>query len=69
LEAIEGAKAKISARVKERYDNETKDYEEKVRKRKEKEDATGKKVKGKEPTKRTIIKMVNHLIITYYQNL
>jgi hypothetical protein len=49
LVAIEVAKEKIKARAKERYDNQLKEYEEKVQKRTAKEQVTGKKAKGKKP--------------------
>jgi transposase len=50
LLAIESAKEKIKARAKERYDNQLKEYEEKIKSRAAKEQMTGKKAKGKEPT-------------------
>ncbi len=50
LEAIDSAKEKIKARVKDRYDNELKEYEEKVKSRAAKEEVTGKKAKSKKPT-------------------
>lgn len=49
LTAIDAAKEKIKARAKERYDNQLKEYEEKVKNRAAKEQATGKKAKGKKP--------------------
>ena len=49
LAAIDDAKEKIKARAKERYDNQLKEYEEKVKNRAAKEQATGKKAKGKKP--------------------
>ena len=50
LVAIDAAKEKIKARAKERYDNQLKEYEEKVKSRATKEQETGKKAKGKKPT-------------------
>ena len=49
LIAIDAAKEKIRERVKERYDNQLKEYEEKVKNRAAKEQVTGKKAKGKKP--------------------
>lgn len=49
LIAIDTAKEKIRARVKERYDNQLKEYEEKVQNRAAKEQVMGKKAKGKKP--------------------
>jgi len=54
IEVIKEAKKKIEARVKERYTKETKEYQEKMKKRQDKETLTGKKPRGKvpkEPTK------------------
>jgi len=50
LRAIAQAKAKIEARVKERYEREKREYDAKVKAREEKEAKTGKKPGGGAPT-------------------
>ena len=49
LKVIKEAKAKIEARAKERYEKEKTLYDEKIKKREEKEKLTGKKIGGKKP--------------------
>ena len=49
LSAIEKAKAEITRRAQERFEAEQSEYEEKLKKRKEKEDQTGKKARGRAP--------------------
>ncbi|WP_264180139.1 transposase [Desulfurispirillum indicum] len=49
LEGIADAKAEIERRAKERYQQEKREYDEKVAKRKAHEERTGKKCRGKEP--------------------
>jgi len=49
LAAIDEAKDKIKLRAKERHDNQLKEYETKLKNRAAKEQATGKKAKGKKP--------------------
>lgn len=49
LEAIRQAKARIEARARERHSAEQAEYEAKVAVRREKEQATGQKARGKEP--------------------
>ncbi len=54
IKIIKEAKEKIEARAAQRYAKESKEYEEKIKKRKDKEKLTGKKPRGKipkEPTK------------------
>jgi len=50
LAAITEAKQKIEARAQERFDREQAEYDAKVKARKDKEETTGKKARGKEPT-------------------
>lgn len=49
LVAIRAAKKRIEARAAERYEEERQAYEEKVQARRAKEEATGKKARGREP--------------------
>lgn len=49
LAAIQQAKARIEARARQRHEVEQAEYEAKVAARREKEQATGKKARGKEP--------------------
>jgi len=49
LSAIEKAKAEIKRRAQERFEAEQSEYEEKLKRRKEKEDQTGKKARGRAP--------------------
>jgi len=53
LEVIKEAKTKIEQRVKERYTKEKALYDEKIKKRKAKEELTGKKTKGRVPKEPT----------------
>jgi transposase len=50
LASIAEAKVKIEARAKERFEQEQAEYAAKVQARRDKEEATGKKARGKEPT-------------------
>ena len=49
LAAIERAKAEIERRAQERYEAEQAEYEEKLKRRRDTEKATGKKARGREP--------------------
>ena len=49
LAAIERAKAELERRAQERYEAERAEYEEKLARRRAKEQATGKKARGREP--------------------
>ena len=49
LEVIKAAKEKIEQRANERYKQELKEYEAKIKKREDKEKLTGKKPRGKKP--------------------
>ena len=53
LQVIKEAKQKIEARAKKRYEKEQKVYQEKMNKRKAKEELTGKKTAGKKPKEPT----------------
>lgn len=49
LAAIQDAKAKIAERAQERYEAERAEYEQKLERRREREEATGKKPRGRPP--------------------